>query len=68
MKTQTFLYYFADEPQFATTCGRAWLANYLRACRKPTNKNRMAVERIGRSIYHVTLRGCSSKAIIGAAQ
>jgi hypothetical protein len=30
------LFYFADEPQFATTETRPWLANYLRACRNST--------------------------------
>jgi hypothetical protein len=27
------LFYFEDEPQFAGTESRAWIAHYLRACR-----------------------------------
>ena len=51
-------YYFADEPQFATTADRQWCANYLRACRNKSNGNaaRYLVRRVKTGHITVTLR------------
>lgn len=53
------LFYFADEPQFATTADRAWVANYLRSCRNAKGNlgaPRYEVKRRGFGRYTVQLR------------
>lgn len=53
------LFYFADEPQFATTESRAYLAHYLRACRNSRgnlNCKRYEVKRTAFGRYTVQLR------------
>jgi len=58
MKT-TGLFYFADEPQFAGTESRAWIAHYLRACRNSRGNmgcKRFDVRRDGFGRYSVQLR------------
>lgn len=47
------LFYFANEPQFAGTESREYLANYLRSCRK---QSRYVVRRVSFGRYTVTLR------------
>lgn len=57
MKTNA-LFYFADEPQFATTESRAWTANYLRAARNSRGNlgvKRYTVARHGFGRYTVRL-------------
>lgn len=51
------LFYFADEPQYATTASRAWIANALRAYRNRENGNakRYTVKRHGLGRYTVQL-------------
>lgn len=51
------LFYFADEPQFATTASRAWIANALRSYRNRENGNRSryTVRRHGLGRYTIQL-------------
>ena len=52
------IFYFADEPQFATAAPRKWLAHYLRACRNSRgnlNMKRYAVTRHSFGRYTVRL-------------
>ena len=53
------LFYFADEPQFATSESREYLSHYLRACRNSRgnlNCKRYDVKRTGFGRYTVQLR------------
>jgi hypothetical protein len=52
MAKPVFQFYFADEPQFAVNCDRAWLANALRAYRK--HKARYHLVRYATHHYSVT--------------
>jgi hypothetical protein len=47
MKTDS-LFYFEDEPQFATHGSRSWTANYLRACRNARGNLGMRPYRVTR--------------------
>jgi hypothetical protein len=55
-------FYFADEPQFAVNCDRAWLANALRAYRK--HPKRYQLKRLG--LHWYTVRCGDSVAVISA--
>lgn len=53
------LFYFADEPQFATSESREYLSHYLRSCRNSRgnlNCKRYDVKRTGFGRYTVQLR------------
>lgn len=53
------LYFFEDEPQFATYESRNWTAHYLRSCRNSKgnlNCKRFDVKRTGFGRYSVQLR------------
>ena len=57
------LFYFADEPQFSTAASRAWIANYLRACRNSRGNfgmRRYQVKREGFGRYTVRLNTVDS--------
>ena len=57
------VFYFADEPQFATSASRAWIANYLRACRNSLGNHgipRYQVKRHGFGRYTVRLNTTDS--------
>jgi len=61
------LFYFADEPQFATSATRQYLAHYLRACRNSRgnlNCKRYDVKRTGFGRYTVQLRYTGSPVVI----
>ncbi|WLA80305.1 hypothetical protein [Bradyrhizobium elkanii] len=62
MAKPVFQFYFADEPQYATNCDRAWLANALRSYRKQSN--RYEIIRIATHWYTVRVRGGSAVAVI----
>ena len=52
------LFYFADEPQYATSESRQWIAHYLRACRNSRGNlgiRRYQVRREGFGRYTVRL-------------
>jgi hypothetical protein len=59
-----YQFYFADEPQYATNCDRAWLANAMRAYRK--HKDRYELTRIAAHHYTVRVRGGDAIAVIAA--
>jgi hypothetical protein len=53
------LFYFADEPQFASAESRTWIAHYLRSCRNARGnmgRKRYNVRRDGFGRYSVQLR------------
>ena len=64
MKT-TPIFYFVDEPQFATKESRAYIANSLRAFRnKAEHKGRYILKRLQPHTYMVSTGDHSAKAII----
>lgn len=62
MAKPIFQFYFADEPQYATNCDRAWLANALRAYRK--HSDRYILTRIATHHFTVQNRGGAAIAVI----
>jgi hypothetical protein len=57
------LFYFADEPQYAGSESRAWIAHYLRACRNSHGNlgiKRYIVKRTGFGRYTVQLNASNS--------
>ena len=59
-----FTYHFADEPQFKCAESRAWVANYLLACRNPANCGRVTVRRVSSGVYQVRTNAINSPVAI----
>lgn len=66
MTKPSFLFYFADEPQFATVASRAWVANSLRAYRRQPGKFRVyrTAARVGAGCYTIHSVGSTAVGII----
>ena len=60
MSKPTFTYHFTDEPQFKCVESRAWVANYLRACRNPANCGRVILRRVSSGVYQVRTNSINS--------